>query len=90
MSCADRLGATCKPGHLVPTVVIEQATIELEDRRHETPLRLQLSDVNLTIINDPLETITLDGEGRSDLLGKIALRGILKRPVPPSHIDTGR
>jgi hypothetical protein len=58
------------PQERLPTIVIQQGTIVLEDRRITAakPI-LEIHDVNLTLLNDPLPQIVIDGSGQTDILG---------------------
>lgn len=52
----------------VPVIVLRQATIVVEDRDGPTPGNLlEIRDVNLTIVNDPLPMLTVEGNGQTDL-----------------------
>lgn len=63
------------PNERVPTMVLQQGTILLEDRRLAVgkPI-LEIRNVNMTILNDPLPTLVLDGGGQTDVLGPIQIR----------------
>src|SRR5262249_5488259 len=85
------------PHDPVPTIVIHQGTIVFEDR-HAAPDAppLELKDVNLTVVNDPLPTLTFDGSGQSDLAGTVRLKGTSDRKsqrtavavtVPSARVD---
>ena len=64
----------------LPTLVIHQGTLILDDRADDAkPTTLEISDVNLTIINDPLQVVHFTGSGRSELTGKIQLKGQYQR-----------
>ncbi len=63
------------------TFVIQQGTIVFEDRGIAPgggPL-LEIKDVNLTVVNDPLPTLNIDGTGCTDLLGPVRLSGRVRR-----------
>lgn len=71
------------PVHLdehVPTIVVQQGTIVVEDRGAApgTPL-LEVHDVNLTLRNDPISTLTLEGTGQADVTGPVRFRARLNR-----------
>jgi hypothetical protein len=56
------------PGEPIPTIVIHHGTILLEDRPAATQsLPVEIKDVNLTIINDPIPMLSFAGSGSSDL-----------------------
>src|SRR3712207_9019759 len=42
---------------------------------------IELTDINLQLINDPLPTVTLRGGATSDALGKLRVQGALHRPT---------
>jgi hypothetical protein len=64
----------------VPTLVVQQATVVIEDLGLSpgSPL-LELRDMQATVSNDPIGTLVLDGSGRSDVLGPVHIRGRLQR-----------
>jgi hypothetical protein len=65
---------------LVPTMVIQQGTILLEDDRAATDQPpLEITDVNLTLVNDPLTAVNFQGNGRSDLAGVVQIQGTFQR-----------
>lgn len=57
----------------IPTMVVRQGTILLEDRA-ATPdaAPVEINNVNLTLINDPRQTLTIQIEGTSDVLGDLS------------------
>src|SRR4051812_4957373 len=59
-------------GERMPTVVIKRGTILLEDRTAPpgTPL-LEINDVSLRAINDPLPVVTVEGSGQTDVAGPV-------------------
>lgn len=60
----------------IPTIVVHQGTIIFEDRLEGAkPPPVEIADVSLTLINDPLPTVTLRGAGSSELLGKLQCQG---------------
>ncbi|MCI0459634.1 MAG: hypothetical protein L0Z62_22010 [Gemmataceae bacterium] len=64
----------------LPTLVIYQGTFILDDRLAQpgTP-PVEVSDIHLTLINDPLLTVTWEGKGTSEALGALQLRGSWQR-----------
>ncbi len=65
---------------LVPTIVIQQGTLLLKDDRaaaDQPPL--EIKDVNLTLVNDPLPAVNFQGNGKSDLAGAVQIQGALQR-----------
>jgi hypothetical protein len=64
----------------IPTVVIHQGTILLEDQlANPGQLPIEIGDVNLTLVNDPLPTVTMEGTARSALASSIQVRGTWQR-----------
>ncbi len=64
----------------VPTIIIRQGTILVEDRSLSSDSALlEIKDVNLTIINDPLLILTLEGAGQTDVVGGVHLHGRFHR-----------
>lgn len=64
-----------------PTLVVHQGTLILEDQwaaPSSPPLEIQ--DVNLTLLNDPLSTLVFQVNGHSELTGTIQLNGTSQRP----------
>jgi hypothetical protein len=73
--------APSEPNEPLPTLVIHQGTIELEDHQGTTTAPpLKLKDVNLTVINDPLPTLTFEGSAQADVAGAIHFKGARDRP----------
>ena len=72
----------------VPMLVVRQATIVLEDRTTSLvgPL-LEIKDVNLTLINDPLPAITFEGSGTIDVAGPVHLNGQIQRATGELTLD---
>jgi len=72
--------APSDPTKPLPTVVAHQATVLFEDRHDPArPLALELRDVSLTFINDPLPTVTIDAVGQTELLGKVEVHAVWQR-----------
>ncbi len=56
----------------VPTIVIQQGTLLVEDRTLSTAAPLvEIKDVSLTLINDPTPTLNIDLSGQTDVAGPI-------------------
>ncbi|HEV3117303.1 MAG TPA: hypothetical protein VGY58_09635, partial [Gemmataceae bacterium] len=56
----------------VPTIVIQQGTIVFEDRTLSTAVPVvEIKDVSLTIINDPLPTLNIELSGQTDVAGPL-------------------
>lgn len=75
------LAAVAKPGVPVPTIVVHEATIHFEDhsRPEAEPFKIELAQANLTLINDPLDVVTIDGIAQAELLGKVIVHGAWQR-----------
>src|SRR6266511_2311498 len=72
--------APSDPSEHVPTVVIHQGTVLLEDRQAAPGVApVELKDVNLTLMNDRLPLLTFEGSAKSDLAGAVALHGTRRR-----------
>jgi hypothetical protein len=72
--------APSDPTKPLPTVVAHEATVLLEDRYDAArPVSLELRNVSLTFINDPLPTVTIDAVGHTELLGKIEVHAVWQR-----------
>src|SRR5207249_1184633 len=64
----------------MPMLVLRQGTIVLEERGGVAPHPiLEIKDVNLTIINDPLPILRIEGAGQTDLAGPIQLTARIHR-----------
>ncbi len=64
----------------LPTLVINEGTLIFEDRMNNAELPpLEISGVNLTMINDPLSRVSIEGTGNSRILGRIHLSGDWQR-----------
>ena len=64
----------------LPTIVIRHGTILIEDRLAAPDAApVEFRDVNLTMINDPRPTITVQLKGESDLTGPLAARAVWDR-----------
>jgi hypothetical protein len=64
----------------IPTVVIHQGTLFFDDRLNEAKLpTLEIGEVNLTVLNDPLPVVTLDGTGTSEIGKSLRFRGTWNR-----------
>jgi hypothetical protein len=68
----DGLLAPSAPGRLIPTLVIQQGTLTIEDQLASpgTP-PIELHNVNLTAVNDPLGLVTIKADASSDLTGAL-------------------
>lgn len=71
---------TGKPETAQPAIVIHQGTLILEDRLDpDKPTTLEINDVSLSLVNDPVAHVAIRGGGNSELLGKLQLRGSIDR-----------
>ena len=62
------------------TVVIHQGTLVLEDRATAGNVSsLEITDLNLILINDPLPTLQFEGVAQSPTVGKLTLLGTAQR-----------
>jgi hypothetical protein len=66
----------------VPTLIIRQGTILVEDRSVSGGgALLEIKDVNLTVINDPLSTLNIEGTGQTDVVGTVQIHARFHRPT---------
>jgi hypothetical protein len=72
----------------VPTIVVRQGTAVVEDREAApgNPL-VELKDVELTVNNDPIAVLTLEGTARSDVLGPVRFRARLHRATDAAALE---
>ena len=64
----------------LPTIVVRQGTLIVDDRLQSGDLSaVELTDVNLTLINDPVPTVCFEGSATCALAGNVYLRGTLDR-----------
>jgi hypothetical protein len=64
----------------IPLIVVHQGTILLEDRLAcpgQAPL--EIKNINLTLVNDPLTTLTFEGTATSALAGTVRVSGSWQR-----------
>jgi hypothetical protein len=64
----------------LPTIVLRNGTIIFEDRKLApgAPL-VEMHDVNLTIVNDPLPTLEIVCSGETDVLGPVSFHASVSR-----------
>lgn len=81
----DGLVGESDPARRAPTVVVRQGTVVIEDRQAApgTP-PIEIKNVHLTAVNDPLSTVTVEGSGTCDLAGAVRIRGRWQRGGPAS------
>jgi len=64
----------------LPTIVVEQGTFLVEDRLGAPDLMpVEIKNVNLTLVNDPLPTLAIEARGNSDLVGGVHARAAWQR-----------
>ncbi len=63
----------------IPTLVIHNGTAVLEDRTDGTTSSLEIGDIQVTLVNDPLPVVTLEGTANSPTIGKLAVQGAFQR-----------
>jgi hypothetical protein len=74
------LSGKLQPHLPLPIVVIHQGTLLLEDRSEGgTGKTVELTDVDLRLINDPLSTVTIVGSANSPVAGKLHVSGQWER-----------
>ncbi len=72
----------------IPTIVLKQATIYLEDKKTSPPVApLVVKDVNLSILNDPRDNLKFKGSGVCDLIGTIEISGNLGRATDQFNLS---
>jgi len=75
------------PTERMPTLVLQQGTIQIEDDRCGTPgPLLEIRQVDVTVINDPLPIIQIEGSGQIDVLGPVQVRARLERASGAAQI----
>ncbi|MGE3804543.1 MAG: hypothetical protein AB7K24_07710, partial [Gemmataceae bacterium] len=68
-----------EPDVPMPTIVVQNGTLVLEDRSVTPPITSEVRDVNLTMVNDPLLEVNCQGTGQSDLAGPLDIQATWKR-----------
>lgn len=64
----------------LPTTVVRGGTVVFEDQQLAPGTNLlEIRNVNLTILNDPLPTIQVEGSGTCDVLGPVRLKATIGR-----------
>jgi hypothetical protein len=71
----------------MPMLVIHQGTIRLEGPTLSPagPV-LEIKDVDLTVVNDPLPTLVVEGTGRTDVAGPVKISATLPRDTYAGHV----
>jgi hypothetical protein len=76
----ENLTGELRPDRQIPTVVVHQGTILFEDRGGDATMPLiEVGDVNVTLINDPLAMVTVRGSASSTVLGQLQVQGTIRR-----------
>jgi hypothetical protein len=76
----DGLTGPMQPDQPIPTLVIHQGTLVLEDQLANSDMPpVEITDLSLTLINDPLTTVNIDGRGKSALAGDVEIHGVWNR-----------
>jgi hypothetical protein len=72
----------------MPTVVIKNGTVVVEDKAGNAPGQvLEIHEVNLTILNDPLPILELEGSGQTDVAGPIKFKASVPRASMAAQIE---
>jgi hypothetical protein len=72
----------------VPTLVVRQGTLVVEDRAAPPGVALlEVREVCLTAVNDPLDIITVEGTGLADVVGTVRLNARLHRPTGAASLS---
>lgn len=77
----------------IPTVVVHDGHLTLVDERGgSSPVVVELSNVRLTVINDPLNMVRIEGTGHSELAETVTVRGSWDRGTDETHLtlDAGQ
>jgi len=76
----EGLAAPARPSEPVPTVVVHQATLFLEDQTGPSGmLPIEITNADLTLLNDPLSTVLMEGSGTSETIGALQLHAAWQR-----------
>jgi hypothetical protein len=74
------LAGPVDPSRALPTVVVHQGSILFEDRLDDGDVPLiEVGDINVTLINDPLPLVSVRGAASSEALGKLQVQGTVRR-----------
>jgi hypothetical protein len=72
----------------LPAIVVRQGSITIEDRGCDLPgPALEIRDLELTIINDPLPILQIEGTGKTDVLGPVKVHARLRRDNGAGQVD---
>ena len=76
----EGIGGKLQPNLPLPIVAIHQGTLEFEDRSPSgTGKVVELTDVDLRLVNDPLDLVTIVGSAHSEMAGKLHISGQWQR-----------
>lgn len=72
--------APVDPNERVPTLIFQQGTLIIEDRRLAAarPI-LEIRNLQLTVRNDPLPVLLIEGSGQTDVLGPVQITAQAQR-----------
>ncbi len=71
----------------MPTVVLRRGSLVVEDRASAQSPLLEIRDLQLTILNDPLPILQIEGSGSSDVLGPIRFRARVPRATLAAGVE---
>ena len=72
----------------IPTVTIRAGKLTFEDRAAGPGVPvLEVHDLELTLLNDPLPTLTIEGTGVVDITGPVRLRATVTRATMAVHLE---
>lgn len=72
----------------LPMVVVRGGTVLIEDRGlGDGGALLQIHDVEMTLINDPLPLLHLEGTGQTDLIGPVRFRATVPRATMAAQVE---
>ncbi|MBL8799280.1 MAG: hypothetical protein JNM56_35670 [Planctomycetia bacterium] len=76
----DRLLGPVDPNEPAPTIVIQRGTVLIEDRLAAPDAApVEIKDVTLTVLNDPVNTLIIEAHGAAELLGELRARALYDR-----------
>lgn len=72
----EGIAGLLSPERSWPTLVVQQGVLVLEDQAKDgTGLTLELTEVHLVCLNDPLTVVNISGSAHSSIFGDIAIEG---------------
>ena len=76
----DGVTGAVQPNVPLPTLVVHEGTLVLEDHLKAKGMpALEINHVSLTMLNDPVATVVIDGRAKSDSLGELEIHGTWNR-----------